>query len=420
MSGTRHMRKGAQLHGRRPSLLVLTSTLPRWSGDPEPRFVLDLAKSLREDYHVTILAPQAPGAAAREVMDGVEVRRFRYAPLRMLEQLAAPGAIMSNLRARSSLAVLIPGFFIGQLVALVRLLRRGRYDVVHCHWMIPQGLTVLACSKFMRTPPLLLTCHGTDVYALNSTWIRILKRAILRRADAITVVSRQMAKFLSESFGAHVLDNCEQISMGVDLSLFRRSERQPPIDEYRVLYAGRLSEGKGVRFLLRAFADPRLADPRITLRIAGAGPLRARLEAETAELGLAGRVRFLGALPHEDLAREMAMASIFCLPSISDASGAREGLPTVLLEAAASGLPIIASDVGGSSDFIRAGETGWLVEPGSEDALAEALADAFHHPHLAERMASAVNARVQDFAWPRVAERYARVIERLIARGVAS
>lgn len=405
---------------RSRSILVLTSTLPRWADDPEPRFVLDLARSLCHKYRMVILAPQASGAASREVLDGVEVRRFRYAPHRRLERLAAPGAIMSNLRLNPLMALLVPGFFVGQLFALVRLLRREHFDAVHCHWLIPQGLTIRLCTAFVRTPPVLLTCHGTDVYALNAPWLRVVKKWVLSRADAITVVSQHIGNFLTAAFGEPIRDKCELIPMGVDLSCFGTRGRRPPRAEFHILFAGRLTEGKGIRYLLRALTDTRLTDPQIKLRIVGKGPLRMSLEAEVAELGLGSRVRFLGGLSHEVLANEMASASVLCLPSVGDLSGAREGLPTVLLEAAASSLPIIASDVGGCSEFITSGQTGWLVPPADVDALAEALVEAMRRPAYARRLAEAANAKVQNFAWPRVGERYASMFDRLFGQGEAS
>lgn len=400
-----------------PSVLVLSSTLPRWESDTEPRFVLDLARALSARCRPVILAPMAPGAAPHEVMDGVEVRRFRYAPLRRLERLAAPGAIMPNLRSRPWLALLIPAFFLGQLIAVIKMLRGQRFDVVHCHWIIPQGLTMSICSLLMRTPPFLLTCHGTDVYALNGRWLRRLKKSILRRAGTVTVVSPRIGKFLAEEVDEDVAERCRHIPMGVDLDLFQRAGRRRPGARTRILYAGRLTESKGVEYLLRALVSPGIAVKDVQLRIAGNGPLRKQLEQMVARLGLSERVRFLGGIPHPQLARELAHATIFCLPSIMDSSGAREGMPTVLLEAAAASVPIIASDVGGCGDLVVPGHTGWLVPPADEQAIAAALLEAIQYPEEAGRMAAAAHDRVLQYSWTRIGARYAEELEALAAAG---
>lgn len=401
----------------RRSVLVLTSTLPRWDGDPEPRFVLDLARAIGPRFRTVILAPMAPGAAAQETMEGVEVRRFRYAPLRGWERLAAPGAILPNLRARPWLTLLVPAFFVGQLIALIRTLRHQSFDSVHCHWIVPQGLTMAICSVLMRAPPFLLTCHGTDVYSLNSRWLRAIKRRILRRADAVTVVSREIATFLAAHVDPPLIDRCRHIPMGVDIDLFERSGAPGQMRAARILYAGRLSEGKGVEYLLRAVATPQMSGKEVEVRIAGDGPLRRELEELARTLRIADRVSFLGPLPHHRLAAEMASATIFCLPSIVDRSGAREGMPTVLLEAAAASVPIIASNIGGCGALITSGHSGWLVPPADAQAIADAFVYALAHPDIASRMAAEARNRVREYSWSRIGALYADQLEAIMGEG---
>ena len=106
--------------GRKPRLLVTTSTLPRFEDDPEPRFVVDLARALADRFEITVLAPSFPGAAPRARLFGVDVIRYRYAPVKRWERLAYPGGIMSRLRADPLNWLLVPGMIIGQAIALRR------------------------------------------------------------------------------------------------------------------------------------------------------------------------------------------------------------------------------------------------------------------------------------------------------------
>lgn len=399
----------------RPKLLVLTSTLPRWDGDPEPRFVLDLARALLGRFDPVILAPQSPGAAARERIDGVEIRRYRYAPVRRWEALASPGAIMPNLRAWPGLLLVVPLFLIGQLVAVVRTLRREKFDAVHCHWLIPQGLVLALARWLVRVPPVLTTCHGADAFTLDGPVMRRLKRWILRQSDAISVVSQEIADHLARTLGVD-RRRLHHIPMGVDLARFAApgaANREP---EPTILFAGRLAAKKGVATLLQAIADPRLEERRARLKVIGNGPLLSELRRSAAELGLGERVSFVPALPHPELIGEMARAQLFCAPFVVSPDGDREGTPTILLEAAAASLPIVTTDVGGCRDVVEHGTSGWLLPPGSPTALADALVEALDQPAKAASMADAARRSAERFAWPRVAARHLELFDAIMEK----
>lgn len=394
----------------RPRLLVLTSTLPRWANDSEPRFVLDLTRALAEKYDALILAPMAKGAAQRETINGVAIQRYRYAPARNWETLATPGAIMPNLQKNPWLYLLVPGFFIAQFIALVSVLRRESFDVIHCHWLIPQGFVVALASLFIRMPPVLITCHGADAFTLDFSIFKILKTWILNKASSTTVVSKEIAARLRDRTPKRL----DHIPMGVDLAHFQSKPRSPNAAPV-ILYAGRLAAKKGVSLLLQAVADERIARFDARLRIIGNGPLLESLQMEARQLGLYDRVTFAGPLPHSELAAEMHAADIFCAPFVIANDGDREGTPTVLLEAAAAGLPIVTSDVGGCRDIIENGDSGWLLPPGDKEALVQALQEALLDPTTAAVRAISAHRRVHDFEWPCIAERYAQVLNNSIA-----
>src|SRR6185503_12110345 len=127
----------------RPLALVVTSTLPRWQNDTEPRFILDLCQALAARYRVLVLAPHFRSAATAEHWGGVEIRRFRYFA-EWGEVLAYEGGILPKLRQRPWLWALVPVFMLAQVVALVRLLRSEPVALVHAHWLIPQGVITRA------------------------------------------------------------------------------------------------------------------------------------------------------------------------------------------------------------------------------------------------------------------------------------
>jgi glycosyltransferase involved in cell wall biosynthesis len=395
----------------RARMLVLTSTLPRFASDPEPRFVLDLARAMSNRFDVTILAPADPDAAEHETMDGVAIRRYRYAPFRRWERLAYPGAIVPRLRARPRYWVLVPLLMLGLLRAALQELKHGTYDCVHCHWLLPQG-AVMAFVRLLRPIPTVVTCHGSDVYTLNHGLGRWIKRFVVSNVSAVTVVSYPLRGALAEL--THQSDAAfSVIPMGVDLDKFRpdRADRTWPsrcgLARPLILFVGRLSEEKGIDCLLRALCTRELQ--AASLAIVGEGPLRERLGHQIDRLGLVDRAVLLGPLGHDELPVAYASADVFCLPSVGSSSGAKEGVPTVLLEAAASGLPCVASRIGGVPDAVIDGATGILVEPGSSTQLASALARLLNNEALRRAMGGKAKQHARSFAWLNVAENFASI-----------
>ncbi|MGH8399555.1 MAG: glycosyltransferase, partial [Gammaproteobacteria bacterium] len=182
----------------RPRLLVLASTYPRWQDDPEPGFVHELSRRLTERFEVAVLAPHAAGAKSEEIMEGVHVFRYRYAPARW-ETLVNAGGIINNLKRRPWKWLLVPVFLLAQMWATWRLIRRWHPDVIHAHWLIPQGLLVAMLASMDRhIPPLVVTSHGADLFALRAAPLVALKRFVIRHAAAITVVSRVMQDEVSK------------------------------------------------------------------------------------------------------------------------------------------------------------------------------------------------------------------------------
>ena len=160
-------------------VLVLASTFPRWRDDTVPPFVYNLCKGM-VGYEVHVLAPHHAGSATEEVMEGVYVHRYRYAP-ESCEVLAYAGGILRKVKRSPLAALMLPAFFLGQWWSVLMLHRRYHFGVIHAHWIIPQGcVAALVHRKF------LLTSHGGDLYALRSGLMVKLKRWILAKRKPIS------------------------------------------------------------------------------------------------------------------------------------------------------------------------------------------------------------------------------------------
>ena len=399
---------------RRPRLLVLASTYPRWKGDPEPGFVHELARRLTSEFDVTVLGPHAPGAAPDENLDGVHVVRYRYAPARF-ETLVNDGGIVTNLRRHPLKWLLLPGFIGGQIWHAWRLVRRWEPDVLHAHWLIPQGLVIALLGRISRHwGPYLVTSHGSDLFGLRAKPWQAVKRFVSRKAAAITVVGSVMRDELAgigvDSRKVHIEP------MGVDLVQRFSPDPSTPRTKDQLLFVGRLVESKGVHHLIDAMPAIRLQRPAARLDIVGFGPQEAALRVLVKRRGLSDCVRFLGAQPQQALPSFYRRSALFVAPFTE---GAKEGLGLVLVEAAGCGCPIVAGAVPGVRDVVGSGEDVWLVPPGEVEALAAACIDALRRDSAeaqarAERLRSTLLAR---FDWSARSACYRDLLRDIIARG---
>src|SRR5262245_33496620 len=166
-------------------VLMLTSTLPRWSDDSTPRFVLDLAVNLSKlGWQIDVIAPACQGARAVEDLEGVTVHRFSYMVPPSLQTLCYEGGIMPNIRANPAKAALVPPFLSAAFIAARRPIRALKPTLVHAHWMVPMGLVATLAAP--HSIPLIVTVHGSDALDLRGGILDRLKSIVLARADIIT------------------------------------------------------------------------------------------------------------------------------------------------------------------------------------------------------------------------------------------
>lgn len=394
---------------RLPRLLVLASTYPRWAGDPEPGFVHELARRLTDRFEVIVVCPHAPGARTAEMLDGVRVLRYRYAPAAW-ETLVSEGGIVANLKRQRWKALLLPGFALAQAWATWRAVRRHAPDVIHAHWLVPQGLVIaLLASLPGRWPPFVVTSHGADLFALRGAPWLTLKRFVVRRAAAVTVVSSAMLEPVRQ-LGTDQGKLSVQ-SMGVDLQQRFRPDPTVPREPQLLLFVGRLVAKKGVRHLLDAMPRLLAAKPGLRLEIVGFGPEEAALRQRVAELGLAGYVDFVGAVPQSELPDRYRRASVFVAPFVVAKGGDQEGLGLVLVEAAGCGCPVVAGDVPAVRDVVGDPRIGIVLDPTDPARLADAiLAELEGEASMPARAAARAGA-VMRFDWSRREAAYACLLE---------
>lgn len=374
----------------KPRLLVLTSTFPRWRDDPEPPFVFELSRRLTDTFEITVLAPRAPGSLSEEQMDGLRVIRFGYF-FRRWENLATHGGgILNRLRLNPWHYLLVPFFLAGQFWALTRLLRREPFEVIHSHWIIPQGFVArLALARSPQRPSLVCTSHGGDLYALRGLVMSLIKRWILAGCFSVSVVSHAMQRE-ARRLGVPP-ERIAVLPMGVDL--LQRFTPDPSVmrHEAELLFVGRLVEKKGVDLLIRALAQVAEKYPRVRLVIAGDGPLRSTLQELATALRVAHRIDFLGMINQDALPNLYRRATLFVAPFVVAGSGDQEGFPVAPQEAIGCCCPLICGRVSAFGALIRDRQEALLPPPGDIAALVESISTLLGDPIMRQRLAK--NAR---------------------------
>ncbi|MEK0263943.1 glycosyltransferase [Bifidobacterium mongoliense] len=382
-------------------LLVTASTFPRWGNDTEPKFIYDLCMQLSKYYDVTALVPAAPGARSEEMMEGITVKRFAYFPIAAMQTLAYPGAIVPRIREKKSRVLLVPFFFLAQYFATRRELKHC--DAVLVNWFVPQGVT----QSFLRKrKPYIVSGLGGDVTSLNGFPFRWFKQRVIDDAGALTVVSQDLKRTLQTRY-KHTR-YVSVIPMGVDLAFFGPDHRDNALRKKTgkpvVLFVARLVEKKGARYLIEAMQD---IDAK--LLIVGDGPEREMLEAQVRRLNI--DCEFLGPKNKTELQTLYASCDVFVAPSVIAADGDKDGLPVAILEAMASGAPIVASDVAGISDAVEDGGNGYLTKPGNVDDLYGAIMRVLSGVERHERFSRESIKLAKRFDFVEIGKEYKKLID---------
>lgn len=382
------------------NVLFLSHAFPRYIGDPAGSFVLRLAKALEKvDVKVHVVAPSSNGVDSTDEVDGITVERFRYAP-RRYEKLAYTGNMATEFQRSWSAKVTMLGFLGADFAKSVMARRRVTPDLIHAHWWFPGGLVGTWLGGLSRLP-LVTTLHGTDVRLAKSVAVaRPLFRHVITHSARVTTVSHWLAGELDG-----LVPNRSPVvaPMPVATELF---EPDGASSRGGVLFVGRLNAQKGLDQLIRALAGMKT---RTTLDVVGDGPARESLGALATELGVADRVRWHGQIRQGELPKFYQRACVLAVPSID------EGLGLVAVEAALCETPVVGFRSGGTTDVVRDGSTGILVEPNDVPALSAALDNLVNNAARAASMGQSGRLyALANFAPESAAQKYLSIYQQAI------
>ena len=392
---------------QKKTVLVLASTYPRWVNDHEPGFIHELCKRLTSHFNVIALVPDAIDADPNGFLDGVQVVRYKYAP-KKLQSLVNNGGIVNNLKAFWWKWLLVPSFLIGQYLAVKKILSTQKIDIIHAHWLIPQGLIASRFCKKLNLP-YLVTSHGGDLFGLQGNVLTKVKKKVAEDATAMTVVSQAMKEYLEQiSIQPKIL---KVIPMGVDLQNLFTPKSDIQRHKNELLFVGRLVPKKGLNYLIDALSILVRTCPELSLKIVGFGPEEENLREQVQLLKLENNVKFLGALSQDKLPDQYRQATLFVAPFVRADNGDQEGLPVALMEAIGCGCPAVVGHVAGIEDLLGEDINHIAVNPHNKQELIAAISTALDKPTLAAERAVRIRKNALALIeWDSVASAYAKIL----------
>ncbi|QQS20506.1 MAG: glycosyltransferase [Candidatus Moraniibacteriota bacterium] len=292
-----------------------------------------------------------------------------------------------------------------------KILRQERFDLLHAFFSVPSGFVALLLRLEFGVP-FLVSLRGSDVPGYSERFknmyplLRPVTRSIWRHAARVIANSeglRTLALLTDASRDIAIIRN------GVDTEEFfpvpREYTARPEVP-FRILAIARLTPRKGLRTLLEAMLILQNRKQRVfTLDIAGDGDERLMLETFVREKGLSDRVRFLGRVPHRDIVPLYHRAHVYVLPSLS------EGMSNNVLEAIASGLPIITTDTGGTRELVEEGRNGCVIRMNDPEHIVEKIVFLAEHPEQARLYGMESRRRALELGWVEVAKSYRKAYQ---------
>ncbi len=316
--------------------------------------------------------------------------------------------------------------------ALRRLIREAGIELVHAHWILPNGWVARRASRGGSPGgvPYVCTLHGSDVFmAERNPLFRWMAARALAGASHVTSCSADLRDRLLALAGdpgqaakiSLVVNGTDLPPAGAGGPVARArlaEELGFPAGARLVVAVGRMVDKKGFEVLLDAAPAILAGRGEVRLVLGGGGDLLPRAPGAAAALGVAGRVLFPGPLAHDRVLALLAAAEVVAMPSVRDRRGNIDGLPVVVLEAMAAARPVVASRVAGIPLAVEDGETGLLVPERDPAALGEAVGRLLDDPAAARALGEAGRRRVErELTWAAVARIHDRIYRRAAAGG---
>ena len=398
------------------NVLVLTTTFPRWINDSTPAFVFALSNMLARRYRIVVLAPHYPKAQKREKLGNLAVQRFVYFFPEKYQKIAYGAGVLKNIKSSFLAKIQLPGFLASEISSAKKIMEQEQINMVHAHWMIPQGLIGVMLKNKYKVP-LIVTIHGSDLFPLKNNFFKYLQKNIVKHADIITVNSETAKQELISRFPS-VKKKVVKIPMGIDLNLFRPKKVSRKFQKYRnnkiILFVGRLNEQKGADCLIKAMPAVISKINNAKLLIIGEGEYRKHLVKIADDIDIKNHVEFLGSKPHIEIANYYNLTDVFVLPSITSRLGT-ESFGLVIIEAMACKACVIGSSSGGIKEIIKDKANGLIFKEKNHHELAQKIIKILLDNKLRDKLSkNALKYSRQNYDWKIISNNFMKIYDGLL------
>jgi len=399
--------------------LVVASTFPRWREDSTPGFVFDLSNLLSKKFDMEVLVPHYYKAKKHERMNNLDVYRFQYFYPANLQKVCYDGGILPNIKQSFLAKIQIPLFLLSEFFSIRKSIKKEKADMVHAHWIIPHGFLSVFFKKKYEIP-LIVSAHGSDVFPLRNRFFRAIQRKVLKNCNVCTVNSNATKNELIRRF-PEFKNKVRIIPMGVDVNFFNKGNVKNKFKEHKnikiILFVGRLSEQKGIQYLIKSIPPINKKVKNIKLLIVGEGAYKKELMKIIKRLNLETKVEFKGALPKNKLVDYYNLADVVVMPSLAGKAGT-EGQGLVLLEAMACGKAVVGTNIGGIKDIIKDGVNGFLVNQKDSKEMADRIIRLINDSKLRKKIEK--NGRmfvIRNYSWQKIAKQFELVYRNVLKTG---
>lgn len=380
---------------------IFTSSFPQDQDDYSGVFILHFLQQLPQAVSsITVLTPHKNNSLQKESWGRISILRFTYWFPASSEKLLLPGGILHNLKYSPLAKVQLPFFII---CAFFHALKYSKHlDIIHAHWIL-YGFIGSLISK-VRGIPFVITLHGSDVAIMKSSRIfKFLGIISLKQASKVICVSN----YLKNEIQPFVQDN-SKVSVfpnGLGAAEKFMDAEQAMHDSPTLLWIGRFSEEKNVPLLLDIIKLILKKFPSAKLYLVGSGPQEEFLKKEVVKRSLDSHVIFTGKISPQRTYTYYAQSDVFVLPSH------REGFGVVLIEAMATGVPVVASNVGAIPEIIDNKQTGFLAESNNAKDFAEKILLLLENEDLRKSFGNRGKVKVKNnYLWRNISQNIHRHI----------
>lgn len=399
---------------RKISIFSLTTTYLESKLMKRPSFVHSLNRELvKLGIEIKTITPHVKDALTSETIDGVDIKRFKYVPEKYEINSIAIAEVSKSTGGKSKIILMFCNFFVCAFMECIR----SKPDVFHGHWAIPGGFIAFILSKIFRKR-FIVSVHGGEITFLKK--INFLRKIVVYSLNKSSLVVANSSYTKNRLISIGVKDE-KIVIIKVPPNFVSKVQDREFLIQYKnkftdpsnkiILFVGRLVEPKGAEYLIRSISCTK--NKNIHLIIAGDGVLLGHLKELTSSLGLEKKVTFFGWANHEDISKLHGISDIFVVPSVDTLQDNAEGLGLVIPEAMASGLPVIATSVGGIVDIIKHEVNGLLVNQKDPKSIAEAIDRIISDKELEEQIIENSKDTVQEFLPMNIAKKYFDIFQDL-------